>query len=617
MYTWAHRLARPEVFTEYIYHYGSRDETPNLHKSIDVVKRTTDPDTDEEFTEREHTVNMVERLSDHLHLITNYIEDRRIDAEVYRRAPGYQPYYDAMYTEHWNSIRIAKSLLSNPDLNDALVDSYIFRLINLTNPATKHTINRLPGLREIYDTIDLPNIRRFSTPSGECLSEALNKCVGRVFEIILRNAEDGDDYLQPYDTLESPQQDEGSVNGDGGDAGDGSGSVSVIPGSGDRVGGQVPTPEELSEIESDVANEFGKRSLGKAEPDVNKLMEAAKKFLAGDVNKKKTSKKMNDLVGAIEDSSTEIDTLDIHDQNYAYIRIPKLTESSLELLPGGMYYSAGYKNDASIARGRQLGQMIVDRVMIRHDNNETKFSRRRSGKIDKRLVHSIGAENYNIFYHNIVDSYKDSLIYLTIDCSGSMWGDKWDSTVALATGLSYAASKINNFDIIVNLRYGLDSIWSITMYDSRRDPYVIFEKWMKGFSEAGGTPESLVYDIELEHIEKLKEPNNNVYFITLTDGQPTYNIGRYYNGTRMGGRKSPHDVNDHCRSIINQFRLSGIPCLAYFITNTNKNSYYPESARRDEEMFKSCYGTSASMVPTDNFSLITKALQTLLIEDSV
>ena len=44
--------------------------------------------------------------------ILNYIEDRRIDLHIYKTAPGYQPYYKAMYDRYFHSKAIDKGLKS-------------------------------------------------------------------------------------------------------------------------------------------------------------------------------------------------------------------------------------------------------------------------------------------------------------------------------------------------------------------------------------------------------------------------------------------------------------------------------------------------------------------------
>jgi hypothetical protein len=58
-----------------------------------------------------------------VHNIVNCLDDRRIDSEVYRRAPGYRPYYQAMYDHHWNAKEIAKAIIRSVSLTSRIQPS--------------------------------------------------------------------------------------------------------------------------------------------------------------------------------------------------------------------------------------------------------------------------------------------------------------------------------------------------------------------------------------------------------------------------------------------------------------------------------------------------------------
>lgn len=538
-----------------------------------------------------------------VHNIVNCLEDRRIDSEVYRRAPGYRPYYQSMYDHHWNAKEIAKAIIRTESLRVPTIDSYMFRIINITNPAIKYMMDKhLPEFRKIYDTFGLSNILRFSNPDGTVKAEELVNCAMDIYQIILDNKVDVDDAQQqnlsgqndcgdPVDSCDS---------NDGPNDGEGSGTQS--------------TQSQMSDedIEKAVANELGKNSLGKSDPNVDKIKQDVMDHLNGDTKKKKITKKMDQAVKTMEESDIVVSSIMISGLSYPYIRVPRLTSTSKSILPDSMFSSWGRGNNELVRSGRRLGQIMVDRIKIRHDSNETKFSRRPVGKIDRRLIHSLGTDNNNVFFNKVVQDYKNSIIYLTVDCSSSMYGKKWNESVILTTGLAYAATKINNFDVVVNLRYGLDSIWSINMFDSRREPFSHFERWMSDFVPQNTTPESIVYDIEKDFIESLKTTDNNVYFITMTDGGANYTpAGRnrwsyedYHNG---------EGAYRHCRQMLKRFREAGIECLSYFICNQN-SKYYRDY---EETAFKSSYGKDGVMIPMDNFSMISKTLNDLLTRSTV
>ena len=551
--------------------------------------------------------------------IINCLEDRRIDAEVYRRAPGYRPYYQAMYDNYWNARDIAKALIRTEKLRVPTVDSYMFRIINITNPATKYTIDRLPAFRKIYDVFGLNNILRFSDSAGNVKTTEMFDTALEIYQIILDNRIDEDDEPSAEgEDQSSPMMMDGPISDSDDMDVDDSTQSSAQTGTNDHDVNnhdlsQSQPSQQISDkdIEKAVAKELGKNNLGKADPKMEKVEQKMWDLLNGDVKKKKIGKKMKEAVTTMEEGDITVSSIMVEQERYPYVRIPKLTNSAKLLLPRAMFYS-GYSSYSEnqvnqIRAGRRLGQIIVDRIKIRHDHNDTKFSRRPVGKIDRRLIHSLGVDNENIFFNKIIQEYKKSVIYLTIDCSSSMYGEKWDRTLMLTTGLAYAATKINNFDVVVNLRYGLDCIWSINMFDSRQEPFSHFERWMTKFIPAATTPESIVYDIEKNFIEDLKTRDNNVYFITITDGGPNYSpVGQrlsYYN-SGFGS-----DVAAlHCSKLLKRFREIDIRVLSYYVASNRRwgtNDW-------EQTHFKKAYGKDGLMIPLDNFSMISKSVNDLL-----
>ena len=89
-----------------------------------IAMRGGDPDMDM----REDDIMKVKDLF-------NWVEDRRIDYHVYTNAPGYRKYYEAMYTKYFHSKIVDKALKSD-EKTDEDWDSYMFRIINLTNRST-------------------------------------------------------------------------------------------------------------------------------------------------------------------------------------------------------------------------------------------------------------------------------------------------------------------------------------------------------------------------------------------------------------------------------------------------------------------------------------------------
>ena len=82
--------------------------------------------------------------------LLNYVEDRRIDYFVFTNSPGYKGYYHSLYDKYFHSKVIDKALKSS-EYTSKDWDSYIFRIINLTNKNSD--LSALPGLSDIRKVI--------------------------------------------------------------------------------------------------------------------------------------------------------------------------------------------------------------------------------------------------------------------------------------------------------------------------------------------------------------------------------------------------------------------------------------------------------------------------------
>lgn len=92
--------------------------------------------------------------------LINFIEDKRIDNFVYNTAPGYQYYYEKLYNESFYNLIVDENLQKDV-FNIPTWDSYFFRIINIFN--RNSNLNALPGLKEVFDLIDIKNINRLQS----------------------------------------------------------------------------------------------------------------------------------------------------------------------------------------------------------------------------------------------------------------------------------------------------------------------------------------------------------------------------------------------------------------------------------------------------------------------
>ena len=97
-------------------------------------------------------------VRDDLHHMINFLEDRKIDQWTYQKAPGYRPYIEARYEHHFYSPWIDKALTSKK-FRQPYIRCYELHIINMFSD--KATPDALPGLRKIWEIINLRHIDRY------------------------------------------------------------------------------------------------------------------------------------------------------------------------------------------------------------------------------------------------------------------------------------------------------------------------------------------------------------------------------------------------------------------------------------------------------------------------
>jgi len=220
--------------------------------------------------------------------ILNYIEDRRIDSYIFRTSPGYKSYYHAMYDKYFYSKNVDKGLLSS-EYRTECIDSYMFRIINLHNK--NRQLGALKGLRDIYDAIDLHNIQ-----TGFCrdTNDAFNRACD-VMSLILMN-------IDPIKVQDDSQ--DGDSDNESGDSQEGNGSGGSNTISDEELQDMIDS-DSLETPSENLSNDDGSDSVELSERQksmLKKHFEKQEKFLDGDVQKTKLSKKDSNDVKAIEES---------------------------------------------------------------------------------------------------------------------------------------------------------------------------------------------------------------------------------------------------------------------------------------------------------------------------
>ena len=558
----------------------------------------------------------------------NVVEDRRIDRYVFDSAPGYRDYYRSMYDKYFNDSLIDKALLSD-EYTEETVDSYMFRIINLHNKNTD--LKALKGLREIYKVIGLGSISRLKT-TQDTFEVAL-----KVFQIIMNSLpslSNGEgEGNNSGETEESKSQ---SGNGSSSDSGTMSDeefedfSNNILNGQSPMGGGdENPTggngmnvenlPDNMSggSPSSSDSKETDKVQLTDKQKELlQKKIEKQKKFMDGDVRKKAVSKKDQETVEALNESGSEIKSVGENlDNGWGNIQrgvecivVKKLTQNLFqsELFP--MTYLNYWNSEEGPVRlhyqnevdnGIKLGTVLGRKLQVRGEDRSTVFNRQKIGKIDKRMISSLGFGNENVFQFTELDSYKKANLHVSIDASGSMGGDKWSKTLTNVVALCKAVDMIQNLSIQVTFRTTSQNTPYIVMaYDSRVDKFSKVKQMFPGLTPGGTTPEGLCFEAIMKEFLPITNDMDS-YFLNLSDGDP-YFTGRsfYYSG---------ETAIEHTRKMVKQIESMGIQTLSYFIGDMYSGSY-------SESSFKRMYGKGASMIDVTNVSQITKTMNKLFLE---
>ena len=561
----------------------------------------------------------------------NYVEDRRIDNFVFKSAPGYRGYYRKMYDKYFNDRLIDKALLTD-EFTEESVESYMFRIINLHNKNTK--LSKLKGLRKIYRLINLKNISRLKN-SKDSFDVALE-----IFKVILSNMND----VNPADEFKTEPQKGGEGEGSDGSSDDGQGSsdntmsdedfndlmdsVGKSPMTGDSndtpMGGSGMDVENLpdnfeggKESKDDSKSDSSVKLTDRQKSLLKSKIQKQKKFLDGDIQKKSITKADSKNLNAIEESGSELKEVGKRADGYGYSRttqcivVKKLTKSLYESELFPMTYNNYWNIEKDgvvrmyytdqVNEGIKLGNMLGKKLQVRGEDKSTVFNRQKVGKIDKRMISSLGFGNENVFQFTEIDSYKKANLHISVDASSSMGGEKWEKTMTNVVALCKAVDMISNLNVQVTFRCTSNNKPYIVMaYDSRVDKFSKVKQMFPALGPNGTTPEGLCF----EAIQKEFVPINNdldSYFLNLSDGQP-YFPGQnfYYGGTT---------AENHTNKMVKMIESMGIQTLSYFISD-----WEIDEASSDARAFKRMYGKAAKMIDVKNVNQITKTMNQLFLQ---
>ena len=544
--------------------------------------------------------------TDKIKNLLNYVEDRRIDYFIFSNSPGYKGYYHSMYDKYFHSKIIDKALATD-EYTDKDWDSYIFRIINLTNKNSN--LDALPGLREIHSLI-FKNVKTLAS-TEDAFDVAL-----KIFHILLDNFE-AQATNQSDESKDGKSEDSENIEGGEGSAG----------GDGKEGSEEISDEEFNQALENGVGSGGGDDSKSKVElSDAQKkqLQNAIKKqdkFMNGDIQKKKLSKKDKTQLDTVESSGMSyIDVAGVTD-NYTGKKTPtkvlmvkKFTKALAESDTIRMVSKPGYTwsipqayKDA-INKGLVMGTILGKKLQVRGESRETKWSRLDSGRIDKRLIAELGFGNERVFNTSFVESYSDAFLHISVDASGSMGGEKWVNTQTSVAAIAKACSMINNVDLVISYRSTQDSQngrgrgsnnpLMLIAYDSRVDKISKVRDLFPLLHPSGTTPEGLCFEAVMKEIE-VGSNDKDSYFLNFSDGMPMFsNDDIDYN----------YDTAiNHTAKMVKEIRNRGVKVLSYFIGDSWDRD-------RSNKTFTKMYGKDAAFVDVTSVLAVAKTMNKLFLE---
>lgn len=505
--------------------------------------------------------------------ILNIIEDLYIDAMTYANAPGYRAYYKSLYHKYFGDEKISRGFWQ-PDMCQPTMDNYMFHLCNFRSP--ERNLKALPELETIWNLIDMRNIRRLSEQKDRI------ELAYKVYSTIISQLAN---YKPQYNNNKGEGGNDGDDDINDSDGGENKNTDDKV----DNTGGtysktwEPPQPDDDTNI---------KPLTEKQIEQLRKLVDKQKEFINGQLSKSKLSKADVTKVDAFASVDMKQDGVArgfeddcgrVHSNGIKVYTIRRLTEKFMQSevsRPFGVYANEyRWRNDRKIKQIESaitLGKLLAKRLQIRNEERVDKSTRLRSGKIDKRLLHEVGFDNYEIFNKISINKYKDSYIHISIDASGSMQGDKFDESVKLAAMFATASKLIRNLRVVVTARstinqnyYGNnkgksdmnETPYMVYLFDSKQDGISDIRRIFPRLYSTNTTPEGLTFEAIMNDIYK-ESTNTDAFFINLCDGQPYMQKDIVKNQYFRYAGKS---AQDHSRKQVDRMRSHGINVLTYFI----------------------------------------------------
>lgn len=554
-----------------------------------------------------------EETEGNLFYIFNVVEDFYVDDWVYRTTPGYRGYCKELHDKIDGDEKIIVALKSDL-FRLPTVKSYEFRITFINHISSD--FSALPKLTEIYRLIDPPSIHRLTTTLDR-LSVAK-----QILEIVYENIfpcqnSSTNDVSNTIRKIQSKLDKNTKYSDDFFD-----------DESSEKVDSNSNTDQKV--LSQNCIGEDSGISKTKIK-EIKSSVEKVKSYIKGDSDYLKVglTPDQQSLLDVIEKSGVTISSSSVETENSPEmlkvdcILVKNLTEGliqsdmfPLKLCNENSFSKkslVGGKNAVSeefVVEGIRLGTLLGRKIRIRKEINTLKFTRRKSGKIDKRLLSDVGWGSENIFFVTQIDKYRPIEFHISVDASSSMKdGKKWGATMVLVVALAKAASMINNLHVSISFRgscsvSGMNHLpYIVLAYDSKLDKFSKIRQLFPYLYPNGGTPEGLCFEPIVKNFVNRKSGESNYYFCNVSDGEPCFYVKRgdetvSYN-LKTGGK--------HTKTQVDKLRSSGYKILSYFVGN--------ESPREDlMDTFRKMYGKDSKFIDVGDIMQISNTLNRLFLD---
>ncbi len=559
----------------------------------------------------------VDTLRRHLHTLMNIIEDRRIDSYVYKNAPGYRPYYEAMYQKYFFNSDVEKNLKFNRDWRTPTIDNYVNWLLMIFSP--HFDPKALPGLNKMVKMIDLSNIRRFDEKPMPHIHLWKSDS-----STIIPAYNESNVNVHPFEFNEMPLLwrvanelmieilKRAAFHTDKEDGRTMAEELADLLGDGFEM-----SDEDMEEMEDEGLPNYDLPQKRFSADKAKKAMEKMKDMMEQKTKKRKIKKNDQSQIDSMEQAAADMN----EHGDPIYGKIPCLVTKKLnkqimqsEWFPFSNKWSFESKNTFDPERnytyrgflaGIRMGQILAHKLQVRNEPTVTHFTRQEHGKIDRRILSQLGMDIENVFKRTTVDQYNPVLLYLSVDASGSMYGGKWERVMTVMTALAYASDKIKNLDVVITLRGNLGSgIPTVAVvYDSRKDNFSKAKMMFPHLSSAGSTPEGLCYLATMELMQECAK-THTTYFINFSDGEP--GCAFKHNGQSVD--YYGYNAQKQTKNMVRQMRENGIRVMSYFI-----NEYVVNHYSSTRQSFRDMYGQDAEFVDVRNVVNVLKTINKLLL----